>query len=160
MSIERALEIALGAHAGQTDRAGEPYIMHVIRVMAACKDRDAQIVAALHDVVEDSDWTLNELSFEFPPHIILAVDAITKRGKEPYFNYLRRVSTSKLATAVKIADLADNMRMERLPNPTQKDVDRAAKYQEAYAQLTQLRAGHSSLHSPPLALWIDRAKNA
>lgn len=131
MDVSRALEIALQAHDGQNDRAGVPYILHVVRVMAGSPLGDAQIVAALHDVVEDSDWTLNDLSFEFPPHIIAAVDAITKRDGEPYGSYLVRVSNSPLARVVKMADLKDNEDLTRLPKVTDRDCARARKYNDA-----------------------------
>lgn len=130
-SVERALEIAIQAHFGQFDLAGEPYILHVVRVMAGSPKGDAQIVAALHDVVEDSDWTLDELCGEFVSHIVAAVDAITKRDSEPYSEYLARVSANPLARAVKLADLKDNEDLSRLPKVTERDCERARKYNDA-----------------------------
>lgn len=106
-----ALNIAIGAHAGQLDKQGKPYIDHVLRVVEAVQDGEEQAVAALHDVIEDTPVTLDELRMGgfFPPHVIDAVDAITRRDDETYSEYITRVARNDLARTVKIADLRDNL---------------------------------------------------
>lgn len=135
--LKRALDLAKEAHQGQRDKAGKPYIEHVQRVVESVDTIGAKIVAALHDVVEDTEVTLEQLRIEhkFPEHIVLAVDAITKRNDEEYFGYLARVKANPLARAVKTADLRDNMRLDRLPDITEPDQSRLEKYQEAMRRL-------------------------
>lgn len=107
--VERAIEIAIEAHAGQRDRAGQPYILHPLRVMLAQDDDASRVVAVLHDVVEDSDWTPDDLRREgFPEGIIVALDALTRREGEPYMDYIDRAGANQTAREVKIADLRDN----------------------------------------------------
>ena len=85
MDLERAIEIAAGAHRGQRDKAGEPFILHPLRVMNACSSRPEQIVAVLHDLIEDSDWTLEDLRREgLAEDLLAAVDAMTRREGESY----------------------------------------------------------------------------
>lgn len=111
--INKALEIAVKAHDGQFDKAGIPYITHPIRMALSLNDEDSRVVALLHDVVEDTNVTLKDLSNVFPPHIIEAVDAVTHRIDETYESYIQRVKVNSLAVRVKIADLMDNLSPER-----------------------------------------------
>ena len=117
-SLGRAFEIAFAAHAGQRDKAGEAYIAHPVRVASRLKDRAAQVVALLHDVVEDTDVTLDDLARDFDAQIVAAVDAITKRDGEGYESYLARVAENALALEVKRADLAGNSDPERMARLT------------------------------------------
>ncbi len=128
--LNRAIEIASAAHAGQLDKGGHPYIMHPIRVMLAMPTEEERIVAVLHDVLEDApDWTLARLVAEgFTPAIVSAVCALTKRPDEPYGDFIARVALNPLASRVKVADMRDNMDLSRIPNPTDKDRARVAKY--------------------------------
>jgi len=121
-TLGRAFEIAFRAHWGQTDKSGQPYIAHVVRVAARLAPEDAQIVGLLHDVVEDTEVTLAEIEATFGPLIAGAVDALTKRAGEPNAAYLDRVAANPLARAVKLADLSDNadpVRMAQLDRATQ-----------------------------------------
>jgi (p)ppGpp synthase/HD superfamily hydrolase len=129
--LEAAIALAVDAHCGQTDKAGAPYILHPLRVMLAMKSDDERIVATLHDVVEDSAYTIEAIAYDFGPRVAEAVDALTKRKGESYDDYLARVAINPLAKSVKLADLADNSDLSRLPNPTVADYIRRAKYQEA-----------------------------
>lgn len=135
--IERAIEIAVEAHKGQRDKAGRPYILHVLRVVAAMKTDEECAVAALHDVLEDcADWSFLRLKDEgMSMAVIDAVDALTKRKGEAYDDYLRRVERCHLARKVKIADLRDNADLTRLSAPTARDQERAIKYQNALIRL-------------------------
>ena len=137
-TLERAIEIAHEAHWGQRDKAGNDYIDHPMRVMAMGKTMEEKIVGVLHDVVEDSkEWSFERLEQEgFAPEIIEALRCVTKRSEdEPYDKFIARVKTNKLAVAVKLNDLTDNMDIRRLPYLSDKDVKRLKKYLKAYKQL-------------------------
>ena len=136
-TLEQAIEIATEAHRGQRDKAGNDYIGHPLRVMAAGKTPEEKIVGVLHDVVEDSDWTLEELVAEgFAPGIIEALRCLTHAEEEPYDRYIARIKGNPLAVAVKLNDLTDNMDIRRLPYLSDKDVKRLKRYLRAYKQLT------------------------
>jgi (p)ppGpp synthase/HD superfamily hydrolase len=130
--LERAIQIAIEAHAGQTDKAGEPYILHPLRVMFSLDAIDQKIVGVLHDVVEDckdQGWTFERLEKEgFSPRIIDAIRAISKLDGEDLDDYLKRVESNRIALAVKLKDLKDNMDMTRISNPTDKDLERVKRY--------------------------------
>jgi len=135
-ALEKALALALKAHAGQKDKADQPYILHPLRVMVQMEDSRAKIVALLHDVLEDSEMTLNELSQAgFEDEILQAVDCLTKRDGEDYFAYLERVAQNKLARQVKMADLKDNLDVTRLKEITPADRQRLNKYLKALSFL-------------------------
>ena len=135
--LAKAIEIALEAHKGATDKAGMPYAGHIMRVMQAGRTLDEKIVGVLHDLVEDTHWTFEMLLEEgFPPHIVDALRCVTKiSDDEPYEEFIKRVKTNPLAVAVKINDLTDNMDIRRLPDLTDKDVQRLRKYLQAYRLL-------------------------
>lgn len=134
--LQKAIEIATKAHAGQLDKAGEPYIEHPMRVMVAGATDDEKIVGALHDVIEDTHWTFEALIAEgFPMHIITALRHITRLPDEPYDKFILRVKKNRLATAVKLNDLSDNMDIRRLPYLSDKDIKRLKRYLKAYKRL-------------------------
>ena len=134
--LQKALCIAMQAHEGQTDKSGRPYIEHPLRVMAMGNCDEERIVGILHDVIEDSSWTLQQLRDEgFPDDIIEAVDAVTRRADETYERFITRVSRNKLAVAVKLNDLTDNMDIRRLPYLSDKDIKRLKRYLKAYKRL-------------------------
>lgn len=137
-TLERAIAIAHEAHRGQSDKAGRPYIEHPLRVMAAGESIDEKIVGILHDVVEDSNLTIDDLIAEgFAPNIIEALRCITKQSEsEPYDHFIARIKGNPLATAVKLNDLTDNMDIRRLPYLSEKDIKRLKKYLKAYKLLT------------------------
>lgn len=136
--MERAIEIATEAHRGQLDKAGCDYIEHPLRVMAAGKSLDEKIVGVLHDVVEDTNWTFEDLAAEgFSAEVIEALRCVTKLSEsEPYDKFIARVKRNPLAVAVKLNDLSDNMDIRRLPYLSDKDVKRLKRYLKAYKQLT------------------------
>lgn len=137
--LSKAINIAMQAHAGQVDKAGMPYIGHVMRVMQAGKTIDEKIVGVLHDVVEDTTWTFDALLAEgFPMHIVDALRCVTKLSdEEPYESFINRVKINPLAVAVKINDLTDNMDIRRLQTLTDADVQRLRKYLKAYQSLVK-----------------------
>jgi (p)ppGpp synthase/HD superfamily hydrolase len=130
--LAHAIRIAAEAHEGQTDKAGQPYILHVLRVMFGCTSPEAQVAAALHDMVEDTDWTLDDLRREgFTETVVQTVDALTRREGEEYFEFAQRAAATPLGREVKRADLLDNMDIRRIANPSEKDWDRLKRYRKA-----------------------------
>lgn len=137
-TLERAIEIAHEAHRGQRDKAGNDYINHPLRVMKMGLTVEQKIVGVLHDVVEDCpEWSFERLTQEgFAPEIIEALRCVTKTSvDEPYDKFIARVKRNRLAVAVKLNDLTDNMDIRRLPYISDKDVKRLKKYLRAYKQL-------------------------
>lgn len=127
--LEKAILLATKAHGGQVDKAGQPYILHALRVMLRSDSLDGKIAGVLHDVVEDTPVTLDDLRCEgFPENIIRAVDTLTKRDGESRFEAAARAVEDPLAREVKLADNADNMDLSRITNPTDKDYLRLEEY--------------------------------
>jgi len=128
-NLETALCIAAKAHAGQTDKAGEPYILHPIRVMLGVASIEEKIAALLHDTVEDTDITFNDLDAAgFSRDIVDAVRALTKTDGESRLAAARRAAANRIARQVKLADVTDNMNIDRIPNPTARDHQRLEEY--------------------------------
>ena len=137
--LEKAIGIALEAHRGQRDRTGAPYILHPMRVMAGVDSDIEKIVAILHDVVEDTDWTFERLTQEgFPDEVIEALKCVTKCEGEEYEDFVKRSASNEIARIVKLADLEHNMDARRLSNVTEKDVERLKKYIRAWRFLKGL----------------------
>ena len=138
MTLERAIAIAAEAHAGQKDRAGAPYILHPIRLMIQMDSENAMMAAVLHDVVENSVWTLDDLRKEgFSSEVLNAVDCLTHRDKEgeDYWDYIQRAKSDPIAIKVKLADLEDNLNPDRLNEVTEKDEKRFDRYRKAQEML-------------------------
>ena len=137
--LNRAIEIAVSAHEGQLDtNNGRPYIEHPFRVMSAGQTLQEKIVGMLHDVVEDTPWTLEQLTEEgFSKDVIDGIDAMTRRDNESYDDYLLRVQDNPLATRVKLNDLTDNMDIRRWNEIPYHELARLQKYLKAYKQLTE-----------------------
>ena len=135
--LDRALRLAVQVHTGHVDRGGKPYLLHVLQVVAACRDDlDAATVAALHDVVEDSSLTCKHLREQgFPAEVVEAVDALTRREGEAYEDAIERASSLPLARRVKIADLESNLDLRRLSQVATNDVGRLQRYVKAWKRL-------------------------
>ena len=133
-----ASKIAYKAHEGQTDKAGVPYIFHPIHIAEQMDSEESCVVALLHDVIEDSDITLEILSKYFDDDIIAALRVLTKKENDDYVMYIKRVKTNKLATKVKIKDLEHNRDLTRLDEVTDKDRKRSIKYWEAIRYLEDI----------------------
>ena len=137
-TLEDALALAVEAHRGQRDKAGQTYILHPLRVMMRLETETERMVAVLHDVVEDSPWTLERLrGLGYPEEVLGALDCLTKREGETYEAFIERLLPHPLARRVKRADLEDNMDVRRLPAVTAKDAERLARYRAAWARLQQ-----------------------
>ncbi len=136
-TVEDAICIAARAHKGQRDKAGAPYLLHPLRMMMRMTSEVAMIAAVLHDVVEDSDWTLEQLCEEgFSGEVLEAVDCLTHREGESYQEFVERIRANPIARQVKIADLEDNMNIQRISHLGAKDLERLEKYHKAWCVLT------------------------
>ena len=134
--FEKAMDIALKAHEGQKDKAGAPYLLHVLRVMMSVEKMDEKIVALLHDVVEDSEMTIDDLKKDkFPSKITKAVDLLSKKENQRYDDYIIEIRKDSLARAVKMADLKDNLNTNRLKKISDSDKLRIKKYKQALKTL-------------------------
>ena len=137
-TVERAVQIAAQAHQGQRDKAGAPYLLHPLRLMMRMGSEAAMMAAVLHDVVEDSEWTLDQLRAEgFSEEVLQAVECLTHRLGESYDEFVARVQTNAIARQVKLADLEDNMNIRRLAEITPKDLARLERYHRAWRTLTE-----------------------
>ena len=130
--LNKAIEIAAKAHSGQVDKGGDSYILHPIRVMLQCEHEVERICAVLHDVVEDTNITSEELrSQDFSDEVVSALDCLTRRAGESYDDFIGRVLTNETACRVKLADLKDNMNLTRIQHPSKEDQMRVEKYRRA-----------------------------
>lgn len=134
--LEKAIDIALKAHAGQKDKAGAPYVLHPLRLMLQMQTDEEKMAAVLHDVVEDSKVTLDDLrAAGFPKVVIDAVALLTRKGTDTYEQFVQKIKPHPLARRVKLADLRDNLRLDRIAHPTDADVARLEKYNKALSYL-------------------------
>lgn len=140
--LEQAIAIAVEAHQGKKDKAGQPYILHPLRVMFRVETEDERIVAVLHDVVEDHGdvWPVKRLRrLGFPQRILAALECVTKREGESYEKFVARSASNCIALPVKLADIEDNLDVRRLPEVTGKDLARLNRYLAAYHRLRSAR---------------------
>lgn len=132
----KAERIAEKAHQGQFDKGGYPYILHPKRVAEMCEGEKEKITALLHDVLEDSAYTAEDLRREgISEEILMALVCLTHREEEGYMDYIERICENPLAVRVKYADLRDNMDISRIPDPTEKDFARLEKYRKAIRRI-------------------------
>lgn len=137
--LEWAIAIAARAHFSQQDQAGQPYILHALRVKLACSPGPAQIVGVLHDVVENTGWNLEGLQDKgFGEDILGPLRRVTKVTEdEDYTALIQRVAADPVAREVKMADLRDNMNLSRIKNPTERGYERIRKDEDALEVLTR-----------------------
>jgi hypothetical protein len=139
-TLERAIEIAARRHAGQTDKQGLPYILHPLRVMQRVQGDVARMVAVLHDTIEDTGLTADELRAEgFSEEVVAGVVAVTHTKGESYADYVVRCSRSDAARQAKLGDLEDNCRLDRSilrPDRLERDFQRIQRYFLSYKFLT------------------------
>lgn len=136
--IEKALRFALEVHEGQRDRAGQPYILHPLHLMMEMASDAERLAAILHDTVEDSAYTMDDVcALGVPAEVVRAVELLTHdKENEPYLDYVRRLKADPIARQVKMADLRHNMDIRRLPQMTTRDCDRLVRYRQAWELLT------------------------
>ena len=128
---KKAIKLAYEAHKDQYDKSGLPYITHPLHLAEYMDDEYTTVTALLHDVVEDTDITLDDLAKEFPEEVIEAIKLLTHQKDIPYMDYVAKIKTNDIAKTVKIADLEHNSNLTRLNHITDKDLDRIIKYQKA-----------------------------
>jgi (p)ppGpp synthase/HD superfamily hydrolase len=140
-TLERAIELAARAHAGQVDKAGQPYILHPLRLMLAVRTPHERLAAVLHDIVEETPTAFADLEAEgFAPEVVAAVRALTKHAGEARIDAARRAAADPVARAVKLADVTDNMDLSRIAEPTAKDFARLKEYEQVRAILLDVGA--------------------
>ncbi|HAC92740.1 MAG TPA: GTP pyrophosphokinase [Planctomycetaceae bacterium] len=157
-SIDQALLLAVQSFQGVKDEDGQPYIMHCLRVMMNFTDPSLQQVAILHDLIEDTPVTLEQLrEMGFSPQVIQAIGLLTRTSDVSYADYVCRLKPNALARQVKMADLRDNSDVRRMlyrSTSTQKDLRRAARYVLSYQflddRLTQAEYLQSMAEIDPL----------
>lgn len=135
--LDKAFKLASRAHTGQVDKAGKPYIEHILYVVEHVKSKKEKILAYLHDIIEDTDIEISFIREEFGDEIAEALLAISHFRQEDYFDYIKRVKKNSLAKAVKIVDLLHNIRLDRLENINKSDIERVKKYKRAIEYLME-----------------------
>jgi guanosine-3',5'-bis(diphosphate) 3'-pyrophosphohydrolase len=136
--LDKALLIATNAHHGQFDKGGNPYILHPLKVMHYLKSNDEELMcmALLHDVIEDTDVTYQDLRDSgISDRVIKALMCLTKQRGQTYNEYKTAVFSNVDAMKVKMADLRHNTDIRRLKGVTEKDIARIAKYQNFYMEI-------------------------
>ena len=135
-ATKRAMQICFEAHKDQLDKSGIPYVFHPIHLAEQMQDENTTVVALLHDVMEDTPYTLEDLREEgFSEEVLEALVLLTHQKSEDYLDYVRRIKDNPIAKAVKLAYLAHNSDLTRLDMVDEKAVERKNRYQEAQAIL-------------------------
>jgi (p)ppGpp synthase/HD superfamily hydrolase len=141
-TLEDAVALAAKAHRGQIDKSGQPYFLHPLRVMLRLEGETARMAGVLHDVVEDTAVTLDDLrAAGYSEDVCAAVESVTRRSDETYEEFVARAGRHPVGRLVKLADLEDNMDMRRISHPTSRDWARLERYRAARAALEQGSAG-------------------
>lgn len=137
-----AIRIAALSHEKQLDKGGNPYILHPLAVMTNLRTNDQELmaIAVLHDVIEDdAQWTCEKLAEQgMSDRVLEALRCLTHSKEESYEDYIKRISTNRDATRVKLEDLTHNMDLRRMKGLREKDFDRMVKYTKAYAFLSRV----------------------
>lgn len=127
--LDKAIKLACEAHAGQVDKAGKPYVLHPLRLMLKFQNKQEQVVAVLHDTIEDSEMTLEDLANHgFSELILDALDCLSKRKNEEYEGFIKRILPNELARKIKIEDIKDNLDLTRIASINNEDLKRVLKY--------------------------------
>ena len=137
--VEKAIALAVEAHAGEVDKQGKPYILHPLHLMMQMETAEEMITAVLHDVVEDTALTLEDLRQQgFPEAVLEALALLTHdTASTSYEEYVAAIKPNPLACKVKLADLAHNMNVRRLPEMGMKDYGRLEQYRRAWDMLQE-----------------------
>ena len=135
---KRAIRLMFEAHKNQTDKAGLPYVFHPFHLAEQMTDEKTTVAALLHDVVEDTDMTLNDLrKMDFGDDVIAALTLLTHDERVPYMDYVAEIKKNPIARAVKLADLRHNSDLTRLDVVDEKALKRVEKYKKAIALLEE-----------------------
>lgn len=126
---KKALKLCFEAHKEQIDKSGMPYVFHPFHLAEQMQDEESTIVALLHDVIEDTDYILDDLrKMGFGDSVLAAINLMTHEDGVPYMDYVEQIKTNPVAKTVKLADLRHNSDMTRLEVVTPRDQERAEKY--------------------------------
>lgn len=137
-STKKALKLSFEAHKEQTDKSGMPYVYHPFHLAEQMDTEETVIVALLHDVVEDTDYTLKDIAdMGFPQTVIDALALMTHDKTVPYMDYVAKIKENPIATTVKLADLRHNSDISRLDIVDDKAIQRIQKYEKAIALLSE-----------------------
>ena len=135
---KKALKLCFTAHKDQTDKSGMPYVFHPFHLAEQMPDEDTTIVALLHDVIEDTPYTLDDLrAMGFNEQVLDALVLMTHDKRIPYMDYVAKIKGNKIARTVKLADLKHNSDLSRLNNVDEKAMKRIEKYRQAIALLSE-----------------------
>ncbi|HEY7021808.1 MAG TPA: HD domain-containing protein [Ktedonobacterales bacterium] len=138
-NLEDAIALAVEAHRGQKDKNGQPYILHPLRVMLRLESKRERIVGVLHDVVEDTPTTLDDLrTLGYMEDVVTAIEHMTRREDETYEQFTERAASNPTARRVKLADLEDNLDVRRLAKVTPQDAERFQRYLTARKHIRAL----------------------
>ena len=136
--IKRAILFAFDAHRGQYDKSGLPYITHPLHVAESMETEDECVVALLHDVLEDTDITIEDLTrIGITDRQIAALKLLCHDDSVPYLEYVQAIRVDPIARTVKLADLYHNSDLTRLNVITTQDIERVEKYKQAIEILNQ-----------------------
>ena len=135
---KKALKLCFEAHKNQVDKSGMPYVFHPFHLAEQMKTEETTIVALLHDVIEDTDYIIDDIrKMGFPEIVIDALVLMTHDESVPYMEYVKQIKKNSIAKAVKLADLKHNSDLSRLDVVDEKAVARAEKYRQAIELLTE-----------------------
>ena len=138
---KRAMKLCFAAHRDHTDKSGMPYVFHPFHLAEQMTDELTTVTALLHDVVEDTPYTLDDLrGMGFPDEVIGALSLLTHDPSVPYLDYVARINSDPIAKAVKLADLRHNSDLTRLDHPSEKDLARVEKYRKAIQLLEESKS--------------------
>ena len=133
-----ALKLCFEAHKNQTDKSGMPYVFHPFHLAEQMKDEETTIAALLHDVVEDTDYTIADLEqMGFSSNVLEALKLLTHNDDIPYMEYVAKIKNNPIAKAVKLADLEHNSDLSRLDTIDEKALKRKKKYSQAIRLLNE-----------------------
>ncbi|XZJ61081.1 GTP pyrophosphokinase [Clostridium perfringens] len=136
--LEQAIKLASIKHYGQKDKANKPYLFHLLYVMNNVNDLNAKIVGVLHDILEDTDITRNDLlNCGFSEDVVNTVEVLTKSKNQKYMEYIENIKCNDIARKVKLIDLKHNMDLTRLSEISDKDLKSNIKYFEVYKRLSE-----------------------
>lgn len=142
---KKAIILMYNMHKNQLDKGGMPYVLHPFHVAEQMDDEDSTVVALLHDIVEDTSITLNDLvDLGFSKAQIDAISILTHPDGMDYFDYIRRIATNEISLKVKLADLQHNMDLTRIDSVDNRDLERVKKYKKCYDYLLSVKYNHNS----------------
>lgn len=156
LQTKKALKLCFEAHKAQTDKSGLPYVFHPFHLAEQMQDEDTVVAALLHDVVEDTQYTIGDIEkMGFSREVISALLLLTHDKSTAYFDYVRKIKDNPIARAVKLADLKHNSDLSRLDNVTEEDKLRALKYKIALCILEEHKMDSDGIYSFSMPLDFD-----